>query len=103
MFVLDYLPTSYWLFRCTHPSLPFLSSLIRDPNNATSGPPPGITRDETLLMAALPQIIRASMHDDGASQHGVFADQLDVLVGDGSLAVALPVGVEVAQVADVAG
>jgi hypothetical protein len=54
-------------------------------------------------MAPLPQIIRASMHDDGASQHGVFADQLDVLVGDGSLAVALPVGVEVAQVADVAG
>ena len=43
------------------------------------------------------------MHDDGAAQHGVFADQLDVLVGDGALAVALPVGVEVAQVADVAG
>lgn len=54
-------------------------------------------------MAALAQIIRAGMHDDGAAQHGVFADQLDVLVGDGALAVALPVRVEVAQVADVAG
>ena len=82
---------------------PLFLPLIRDPNNATSGPAPSIARDETLLMAALSQIIRASMHNDGAAQHGVFADQLDVLVGDGSRAVALPVGVEVAQVADVAG
>ena len=85
------------------PRPPPFFNLIRDPNNATSGPAPRIARDETLLMAALAQIIRAGMHDDGAAQHGVFADQLDVLVGDGAFAVALPIGVEVAQVADVAG
>ena len=54
-------------------------------------------------MPALPQIIGPRVDNNGASQHGVFADQLDVFVGDGSLAVARAVGLEVAQVADVAG
>ena len=80
-----------------------LTHLVRNPNNATSGPPPSIAGLQTLLMPALPQIIGPRVDNNGASQHGVFADQLDVFVGDGSLAVARAVGLEVAQVADVAG
>lgn len=42
------------------------------------------------------------MDDDGAAENALGADQLDVLVGDGALGVALAVGLEVAQVTDVA-
>ena len=42
------------------------------------------------------------MDDDGAAEDALGADQLDELVGDGALGVALGVGLEVAQVADVA-
>jgi len=42
------------------------------------------------------------VHDDGAAQHALGADQLDELVRDGAFGVALGVGLEVAQVADVA-
>ena len=42
------------------------------------------------------------MDDDGAAEDALRADQLDELVRDGALGVALGVGLEVAQVADVA-
>jgi hypothetical protein len=40
--------------------------------------------------------------DDGAAEHALRADQLDELVRDAARGVALGVGLEVAQVADVA-
>ena len=42
------------------------------------------------------------MDDNGAAEDALGADQLDELVRDGALGVALGVGLEVAQVADVA-
>lgn len=42
------------------------------------------------------------MDNNSASKNALGADQLDVLVRDGALGVALGVGLEVAQVADVA-
>ena len=54
-------------------------------------------------MPTFTQIIRARMHDDGAAQHGLLADQLDEAVLDAAFTVAVGVGLEVAEVADVAG
>lgn len=53
-------------------------------------------------MPALAQVIGASVHDYGAPEHALRADQLDLAVGDGALGVALRVGLEVPEVADVA-
>jgi hypothetical protein len=78
-------------------------SLVRDPNNATSGPPAGIAGFQAILMSALPQIIGPRVHDDGAAQHGLLADQLDQTVLDAALGVAAVVGLEVAEIAHVAG
>ena len=46
--------------------------------------------------------VGAGVDDDGAAEDALGADQLDELVGDGALGVALGVGLEVAQVTDVA-
>ena len=53
-------------------------------------------------MAALAQVVSAGVHNNSAAEHALRADQLDELVGDGALSVALAVRLEVAQVADVA-
>ena len=42
------------------------------------------------------------MHDDRPTQHALGANQLDLLVRDGALGIALRVRLEVAEVADVA-
>lgn len=52
-------------------------------------------------MTTLSQIVGASMDDDGTSDDALWTDQLDVLVSDGALAVALAVGLEVAEVTNV--
>lgn len=84
-------------------STPALSPyLLSDTDNATSRTPARIARSLTLLVAALAQIVGAGVHDDGAAEHALGPDELDVLVGDGALGVALAVGFEVAEVADVA-
>jgi hypothetical protein len=75
---------------------------IRNANDATSRPSTSIARLQTILVPTFPQIIRARMHDDGAAQHGLLADQLDEAVLDAALAVAVGVGLEIAEVADVA-
>lgn len=86
-----------------HRPPPSTSISIRNPNDAASGPSTGIARLQTVLMPAFAQVVRARVHDDGAAQHGVLADQLDEAVLDAALAVAVGVGLEVAEVADVAG
>ena len=55
-----------------------------------------------FLVAALSKIIGASVDNDGATEDAVVANQLDELVGNGSLSVALAVGLEVAEVTNVA-
>ena len=53
-------------------------------------------------MPPLPQVVRARMHDNRAAEHALRPNQLDLLVLDRSLGVALAVGFEVTEVADVA-
>ena len=88
---------------------PFLSSqsdvdlLLGDANDATSRTTTGVTSLQGLFVATLAQIIRARVHHNGAADDALLPDELDVAVLDGTLGVALAVGLEVAQVADVAG
>lgn len=86
-------------FSQSYSSLSFY--LLRNPNNPTRRPPARIARSLALLMPALAQIVRAAMHDDCAAQHAFGPDELDLLVCDGALGVALAVRFEVAEVADV--
>lgn len=79
-----------------------LPILLSDTNNPASRTPTRIARRLTLLVSALAQIVRASVHDDGPAEHALGTDQLDLLVGDGALGVALGVRLEVAEVPDVA-
>lgn len=47
-------------------------------------------------MSTLAQIVRTSMHHDCASEDALRPDQLDVLVCDRALGIALTIGLEVA-------
>lgn len=76
--------------------------LTSNTNHPTSRTATGVTGLLGLLVTALTQVVRAGMHDQSAAQHALGAEQLDervLLVAHG---VALGVGAEVAQVADVA-
>ena len=53
-------------------------------------------------MATLAEVVSASVDDDGAAKDALRADQLDELVGDRALSVTLAIGLEVAQVTNVA-
>jgi hypothetical protein len=55
-----------------------------------------------LRVVRLAEVVGAGVHDNGAAEHAVRADQLDKLVGGGALGIALAVGLDVAQVTDVA-
>lgn len=96
-----------------HPSTPFpipthfpkhahLSLLLSNTNHTASRTATRIARSLTLLVPALAQIVRASMHDDRPAEHALGANELDLLVRDGTLGVALAVRLEVTEVADVA-
>lgn len=76
--------------------------LRRNANDTASGPAARIARLLALLVAALAEVVGAGVHDDGAAEHALGPDELDELVADAALAVALAVRLEVAQVADVA-
>jgi hypothetical protein len=70
------------------------NSLLGDTDNTASRTGARVASLLALLVLALTE--------DGAAQHALRADQLDELVRDAALGVALGVGLEVAQVADVA-
>lgn len=53
-------------------------------------------------MIRLAQIIGATVNDNGAAQDALRTNELDQLVRHRALAIALPVRLEVAQIADVA-
>lgn len=78
------------------------SYLLSDTNHTASRTTARIARSLTLLVSALAQVIRASVHDNGPAQHALGPDQLDLLVRDGALGISLAVRLEVAEVADVA-
>ena len=73
-----------------------------DANDTASRPGAGVARLETLLVAALAQVVGAGVDDDGAADDALGTDELDVLVVDGALGVALAVRLDVAEVAHVA-
>lgn len=53
-------------------------------------------------MSSPAQIVGAGMHDEGPPQHALGPDQLDELIGNAALGVALAVGLIIAEVTDVA-
>jgi hypothetical protein len=53
-------------------------------------------------VSTLAKVVSASVHNNGAANNALGANQLDQLVGDAALSIALAVGLEVAQVTDVA-
>lgn len=75
---------------------------LSDTNHTASRTTARIARRLALLVSALAQIVRAAVHDDRSAQDALRPDQLDLLVRDGALGVPLAVGLEVAEVADVA-
>jgi hypothetical protein len=78
------------------------ANLLGDTDNTASGTGASVASLLALLVLALAEVVGAGVDDDGAAEHAFRADQLDELVRDGALGVALGVGLEVAQVADVA-
>lgn len=79
-----------------------ITRLCGNTNDTASRPAPSIARLLALRVSALAEIVSAGVHHNRTSEHALRADELDHLVGDGALGVALAVGLEVAQVADVA-
>jgi hypothetical protein len=77
-------------------------SLLGDTNDTASRTSASVASLLALLVLALAEIVGAGVDDNGAAEDALRADQLDELVRDGALGVALAVGLEVAQVADVA-
>lgn len=53
-------------------------------------------------MPSLAQIIGTGMHDESPTKHAFRSDQLDELIGNGALGIALAVCFVVAEIADVA-
>ena len=77
-------------------------NLLGNADNTASGTGASVASLLALLVLALAEVVGAGVDDDGAAEDALRADQLDELVRDGALGVALGVGLEVAQVADVA-
>ena len=76
--------------------------LLGDANDTASGTSTSVAGLLALLVLTLAEIVGAGVDDNGAAEDALRADQLDELVRDRALGVALAVGFEVAQVADVA-
>ena len=77
-------------------------SLLGNANDTASRTSASVASLLALLVATLAKVVSAGVDNDSAAEDALGADQLDVLVGDGALGVALAVSLEVAQVTDVA-
>lgn len=77
--------------------------LVGDANDTAGRAGAGVASLEGLLVAALAEVVGAGVDNDGAADDALGANQLDEGVLDGALGVALAVGLDVAQVTDVAG
>ena len=73
-----------------------LKSLLGNANDTASRTATCIARLLALLVATLAKIVGASVYDDGATEYALRADQLDELVANAALPIALTVGLEVA-------
>ena len=76
--------------------------LLSNTDDAASRTTARVARRLALLVSAFAQVVGARVHDDGPPEDALGADQLDLLVRDGALGVALGVRLEVTEVADVA-
>lgn len=76
--------------------------LCGNTDNAASWAGTSVASLLALCVATLAKVISTGVDNDGAAEDAVWADELDVLVFDRALAVALAVGLEVAQVSYVA-
>lgn len=76
--------------------------LLGNANDTTSRTTPSISSLLAVLMASLAKIISPSMNHNRTPKHALRADQLDQLVTDRALRIALAVGLEVPEVSDVA-
>merc|ERR1712159_327700 len=77
-------------------------SLSRDTNDATGRTGTGVASLEGLLVVALAEVVSAGVHDNSAADNAVRSDDLDQLVSDRALGIALAISVNVAQVTNVA-
>jgi len=77
--------------------------LVGDANDTAGRARAGVAGLQRLLVTALAKIIRAAVDDNSAADDALGANQLDEAVRNGALGVALGVGLDVAQVADVTG
>lgn len=78
-------------------------TLVGNANDAAGGAEAGVASLQGLLVATLAEVIGAGVDNNSAADDAVGADQLDQGIGDGALGIALGVGLDVAEVADVAG
>lgn len=76
-------------------------SLCSNTNDTASWTATSVTSLLALSVSALAQIISASVHNNGTAENALWADQLDELVLDRALCVALAIGLEVSEIADV--
>lgn len=76
--------------------------LVGDTNDTASRAGTGVASLQTLLVATLAQVVGAGVDDNGAADDALGADQLDKAVLDRALGVALGIGLDVAEVTDVA-
>lgn len=61
----------------------------------------GITGLLALLVGTLAKVVGTAVNNNGAAKDALRADQLDELVGNGALSVALAISLEVAQITNV--
>lgn len=79
-----------------------LTSLVGDANDTAGRTRASVASLERLLGVALAKVVGAGVNDHGAANDAVGADQLDQVVGNGALGVALSISVDVAEIANVA-
>ena len=70
-------------------------------NDTTSRPSSSISSGLALLVSTLAQIIGTRVHDNCTAENTFRANQLHLGILDAALAVALAIGLEVAEVTDV--
>jgi hypothetical protein len=78
------------------------ANLVGNTNDTASRARTSVTSLLGLLVSALAKVVSAGVHNDGAANNALGANQLDQLVSDAALGIALAVSLEVTQVTDVA-
>ena len=75
--------------------------LCRDSNHTASWARTSVARLLALSVATLAKVVSSAVHDNSAAKNALWANELDQLVGNGALGIALAIGLEVAQVTNV--